>query len=289
MSFNVSSIETVTPPADRLAWLRAEQKRLKREEDAVRAGLLADRESRVGATHYAIVSDRQRTTTDWQGLAKSFSPTEAQIQAYTSTSDYQQIDLVDVPDVWDVLRLLDRHLIVLDSETTGFSPIHDRIVSLAALPGLLVGGEFLPGNSARWVFNPGKPCHPSATAVHGMSDEYLASLPAITPEDGRAIAGVLSDCVIVAHNAPFDIGFVDAALDRLGVKRPDVPVIDTRILSKVIWPGEKATLDAMSERLGVDRSERADGIHDALGDCTLLARCLPAIQVLLQERAGDPL
>lgn len=289
MSLTVTSIETVTPPADRLAWLRAEQRRLKKEEDAVRAGLLADRESRVGATHYAIVSDRQRTSVDWQGLAKSFSPTPAQVEAFTSTSDYQQIDLVDVPDVWDVLSLLDRHLIVLDSETTGFSPIHDRIVSLAALPGLLVGGEFLPGNSARWVFNPGKPCHPSATAVHGMSDEYLASLPAVNMLDALEISDALAGATIVAHNAPFDLGFVNAMLERYDIAPLTNAVIDTRILSKIIWPGEKATLDAMSERLGVDRSERAAGIHDALGDCTLLARCLPAIQNLLQERAGDPL
>ncbi len=284
MSLNVTNIEVITPPADRLAFLRGEQKRLKREEDGIRAGLLADRESRVGLTHYAIVSDRQRKAIDWQGLARSFQPTEAQIEAFTSTSDYQQIDLVDVPRVADVLALLDGPLLVLDSETTGFSPIHDRIVSLAALPGRLVDGGFVPGNSARWVFNPGRPCHPSATAVHGMSDAYLSTLPVISQIDGLAISRVLSDCVIVAHNAPFDIGFVDAALDRLGIERPDVPVIDTRILSKIIWPGEKATLDAMSERLGVDRSERADGIHDALGDCTLLARCLPALRDLLQER-----
>lgn len=284
MSLQVTSIENITPPADRLAFLRAEQKRLKREEDTVRTGLLADRESRVGLTHYAIVSDRQRTTVDWQGLARSFSPTPAQIEAFTSSTDYQQIDLVDVPRVADVLALLEGPLLVLDSETTGFSPIHDRIVSLAALPGRLVDGAFVAGNSARWVFNPGKPCHPSATAVHGMSDAYLSTLPAINPEDGRVIARVLSGCIIVAHNAPFDIGFVDAALDRLGIERPDVPIVDTRILSKVVWPAERATLDAMSERLGVDRSERADGLHDALGDCQLLARCLPALRALLAER-----
>lgn len=284
MSLSVTSIEVVTPPADRLAFLRSEQKRLKKEEDGIRAGLLADRESRVGLTHYAIVSDRQRTNVDWQGLAKSFKPTPAQIEAFTSTIDYQQIDLVDVPRVADVLAPLDGPLLVLDSETTGFSPIHDRIVSLAALQGRLVGGDFVAGNSARWVFNPGRPCHPSATAVHGMSEAYLSTLPVISQIDGLAISRVLSDVTIVAHNSPFDLGFVDAALDRLGIERPDVPVIDTRILSKIVWPGEKATLDAMSERLGVDRSERADGLHDALGDCQLLARCLPALRDLLRER-----
>lgn len=285
MSLSVTSIEVATPPADRLAHLRAEQKRLKKEEETVRSGLLADRESRVGNTHYAIVSDRQRSNTDWQGLARSFSPTEAQIQAFTSTADYRQIDLVDVPDIAEVLRMLDDDLAVIDCETTGFSPIHDRIVSVAALPGLLRDGAYQPGNYVMsWTFNPGKPCHPSATAVHGLSDEYLATLEPIAAIDARQIDYVLYDKVLIAHNAPFDIAFINAAYARFDF--PPLPwrVIDTRILSKIIWPGEKATLDAMAERLGVDRSERADGLHDALGDCHLLARCLPALQQLLRER-----
>lgn len=284
MSLSVTAIENVTPPADRLAWLRAEQKRLKREEEKVREVLLADRESRVGSTHYAIPVDRQRTTTDWQGLAKSFLPTPAQIEAFTSTSDYQQIDLVDVPSIADVLALMERELIVLDCETTGFSPIHDRIVSLAALPGRLADGMFASHNSGKWTFNPGKPCHPSAMAVHGMSDEFLATLPMMKGFDAAEIGCFLTGGTIVAHNAPFDLGFVNTALERFDLPPLANKVIDTRILSKVIWPGEKATLDAMSERLGVDRSERADGIHDALGDCRLLALCLPAIQALLRER-----
>jgi DNA polymerase III epsilon subunit len=284
MSLSVTSIEVATPPADRLAFLRAEQKRLKREEETVRSGLLADRESRVGNTHYAIVSDRQRANVDWQGLARSFKPTEAQIEAFTSTSDYQQIDLVDVPKVADVLGLLGGPLLVLDCETTGFSPIHDRIVSLAALPGRLVEGVFHSHNSGKWTFNPGKPCHPSATAVHGMSDEFLSTLPKVADFEAAEISSFLADFTIVAHNAPFDTGFVNAMLDRFGLPALTNRVIDTRILAKIIWPGEKATLDAMSERLGVDRSERADGLHDALGDCQLLARCLPALRDLLQER-----
>lgn len=282
MSINVSSIETVTPPADRLAWLRAEQKRLKREEDAVRAGLLADRESRVGTSHYAIVSDRQRTTIDWQGLAKSFKPTPAQIEAFTSTSDYQQIDLVDVPSIEDVLRLLDGELIVVDCETTGFSHIHDRLISLGALPRMPEDG-WVWGNSASWTVNPGRPSHPSALAVHGLTDECLSRLDPLTVEIAEEIDAYL-DVTLVAHNAPFDLGFINAELGRHGIKPLTNDILDTRILSKIIWPGQPATLDAMAERLGVDRSERAAGIHDALGDCRLLARCLPAIQNLLRER-----
>lgn len=285
MSLTFSSIEVATPPSDRLAFLRGEQKRLKKEEDTVHAGLLADRESRVGLTHYAIVSDRQRKAIDWQGLARSFQPTEAQIEAFTSTSDYQQIDLVDVPRVADVLALLDGPLLVLDSETTGFSPIHDRIVSLAALPGRLVEGMFHSHNSGKWTFNPGKPCHPSATAVHGLSDEFLSTLPEVADFDAAEISRFLADFTIVAHNAPFDLGFVNAMLERFGLPALTNAIIDTRILAKIVWPGEKATLDAMSERLGVDRSERADGLHDALGDCQLLARCLPALRDLLRERS----
>lgn len=287
MSLTVTSIETVTPLADRLAWLRAEQKRLKKEEEKVRSGLLADRESRVGTSHYAIVSDRQRTTTDWQGLARSLSPTSAQIEAFTSTSDYQQIDLVDVPSIADVLDLLGGELIVVDCETTGFSHIHDRMISLGALPRMPEDG-WVWGNSASWTVNPCKPSHPSALAVHGLTDEYLGRLDPLTYETALEIDAFL-DVTLVAHNAPFDLGFINAELGRHGIAPLANAVIDTRILSKILWPGEKATLDAMSERLGVDRTERAYGVHDALGDCRLLARCLPAIQNLLRERAGDPL
>lgn len=257
----MTALYNVPPPADALAAVRADIKRLKKTEDALRDFLLGDREARVGLNFHAVVSDRQRSTVDWQGLARSLGATEQTIAAYTTTSEYQHVDVESLPSIPALIAALEDELIVVNCETTGLSPVSDRLISLGALPRMPEDG-WVWGNSAAWTVNPGMPSHPRALAVHGLTDEFLSKLEPLTAETAAEIDGYL-DVTLVAHDAPFDVGFINAELGRHGLTALNNPVVDTRIVSKILWPGEKASLDAMAARLGVDVSERAEGIHDS--------------------------
>lgn len=88
MSLSVTSIEIVTPPADRLAHLRKEQRRLKRGEDNIRASLISDRETRGGAHFPAVVSDRVRRTPGWQAVVRKLGAMKPQNAEHTSETTY---------------------------------------------------------------------------------------------------------------------------------------------------------------------------------------------------------
>jgi len=267
-----------TPLPDALFAVRAEIKKLKKTEDALRDQLLAYRESRVGETHFVTVSDRSKKTTDWQGLARALGATEQSIAAYTKETAYQQVDIEDLPSIPALIAALEGPLAVLDTETTGLNPTTDRLISVGILAGAIDGDSFNSGNSGAWTFNPGQPSHPAALAVHGLDDDYLAIFPTFDLFNVIDITLYCDGATVVIHNAPFDLGFLKSEADRIGVPPVDLKaVIDTRLISKIIWPGEKASLDAMAARLGVDVTERQAGIHDAIGDCRILARCVPAL------------
>jgi DNA polymerase-3 subunit epsilon len=98
--------------------------------------------------------------------------------------------------------------IILDTETTGFRP--GGIVSLAAIE--MVDGE-LTGAFAHYHINPKMPCDPGATKVHGLTDEYLATCPTFSNVIGP-LDTFLGASPIIAHNAPFDMGFLEAEYRR---------------------------------------------------------------------------
>lgn len=160
--------------------------------------------------------------------------------------------------------------IVLDTETTGLSAIDgDRIIEIGCVE--LVNRK-LTGNNRHFYLHPeDRAIHEEAQRVHGISIEFLADKPKF-----RAIADDLLDYLqgaeLLAHNAPFDIGFLNEELSRLGrgkiTDRLD-GVIDTLAMAKEMFPGKRNGLDALCDRLGVDNSGR--NFHGALLDAELLA------------------
>jgi DNA polymerase III epsilon subunit family exonuclease len=275
----------VPHPVDALFAVRADIKRLKKTEEVLRVLILTDREARVGVSVFAAASDRHKTTVDWQDLARSKSPTDAEIAAFTKTTSYQQVDLEELPSIPALIAALEGPLAVLDTETTGLNPTVDRLISVGILAGAIEGDIFDAGNSGAWTFNPGQPSHPKALAVHGLTEDHLAQFKAFDLFDVIDMTLYCDGATVVIHNAGFDLGFLKAETDRLGVPQVDLKaVVDTRIISKILWPTEKASLDAMAARLSVDVSEREAGIHDSLGDCRILARCLPPLLAKLRER-----
>ncbi|MBR0649133.1 DNA polymerase III subunit epsilon [Roseomonas terrae] len=158
--------------------------------------------------------------------------------------------------------------IVLDTETTGLEPGQgDRVIEVAAVE--LV--NLLPtGLVFHKLVDPERDIPAEATRVHGFTSADLAGKPRFA-EIAAEMLEFLGDAPIIAHNAPFDFGFLDAELHRCGHPRLDRGrMVDSLMLAKDRYPGMPNSLDALCRRLSVDNSMRSS--HNAILDCRLLAQ-----------------
>lgn len=131
-------------------------------------------------------------------------------------------------------------------------------------------GRMATGRTFHAFFNPQMPMPPEAERVHGHSDAFLADKP-LFGEVAADLLEFLGDAQLVAHNAGFDMRFVNAELARIDL--PAIPmarVVDTVAMARAKFPGSPASLDALCKRFGVDRSHRV--LHGALLDAELLAQ-----------------
>jgi DNA polymerase-3 subunit epsilon len=157
--------------------------------------------------------------------------------------------------------------IVLDTETTGTDHAKgDRIVEIGCVELL---NHIPTGKTYHVYINPEFPVHPGAFAVHGLSNEFLADKPVFA-----AIADEFYDFIrdgrLVIHNAPFDIGFINAEFARTGHPAVSLPdAVDTLIMARRKHPGAANNLDALCSRYGIDNSKRTK--HGALLDSEILA------------------
>jgi len=159
--------------------------------------------------------------------------------------------------------------IIIDTETTGLDPKQGhRIIELAALE---VVDRRSTGRTLHFRLDPEREIDAGATEVHGMTWEDLKGKPRfrdITAEFTEFARG--AEWII--HNAPFDIGFLNAELrlaDLDDCAAIHARVIDTLALAREMFPGKRNSLDALCERFGVDNSHRS--VHGALLDAQLLA------------------
>ncbi|MEY2690611.1 MAG: hypothetical protein RL375_4811 [Pseudomonadota bacterium] len=159
--------------------------------------------------------------------------------------------------------------IVLDTETTGLSPeTGDRIVEIGCLE---IDDRRITQRHLHHYVNPERPNNPEAVKVHGLTDEFLADKPKFATVVDELIELVRGAEVII-HNAPFDIGFLDAEFARLGRgKFADhaARITDSLAMARNIYPGKANSLDALCRRLEVDNTGRT--LHGALLDAQLLA------------------
>lgn len=165
--------------------------------------------------------------------------------------------------------------VVFDTETTGLS-LSDRIVQIA---GLRLAGGRLTGEAFETLVNPGRPIPPGSTRIHGITDAMVADAPDMVAAL-RAFHGFAEDAVLIAHNAPFDMGLLRAAEAETGQHFPN-RVMDTVLLSAMIWgQGAPHSLDAICERLGI--TIPAGLRHTAMGDAQATAQAflkmLPALE-----------
>ena len=157
--------------------------------------------------------------------------------------------------------------IVWDTETTGLDPAEGhRIVEIGAVE--LV--NHLPtGRVYHQYINPERSMPAEAFAVHGIGDEQLRSQP-VFRDIAAAFVDFVGDAKLVAHNAEFDMRFINAELRSAGFAPfPMTVVVDTLAIARRKFPGSQASLDALCRRYGVDTSARKK--HGALLDSELLA------------------
>jgi DNA polymerase III subunit epsilon len=159
--------------------------------------------------------------------------------------------------------------IFLDTETTGLSPASgDRILNLACVEMI---SRKLTQNDFHCYINPERDSHEDALRVHGLTTEFLADKPKF-PEIAQEFLAFVKGAEVIIHNAPFDVGFLDAELQLAGLPKFSSHVskiTDSLAMAKELYPGKRNGLDALCERMGVDNSNRT--LHGALLDAQLLS------------------
>jgi DNA polymerase-3 subunit epsilon len=159
--------------------------------------------------------------------------------------------------------------IVLDTETTGLNPRSgDRIIEIGCVE--LVHRR-LTGNNFHRYINPERDSEEGALAVHGLTTEFLRDKPKFA-DIAAEFRDYLNGAEVIIHNAPFDVGFIDAEFRRLEIppfSQHISNVIDTLAQAKEIHPGKRNSLDSLCERYGISNAHRT--LHGALLDAELLA------------------
>jgi len=158
--------------------------------------------------------------------------------------------------------------IIFDTETTGLDPRSgDRMVEIGCIE---MVNRVATGQVFHAYFNPERDMPIEAERVHGLSAAFLSDKPLFRDRAGELL-DFLADAPLVAHNAQFDFGFLNAELKVCGHQViGDDRMIDTLAIARRRHPGAKHTLDALCSRYGVDRSQRV--LHGALLDAELLAQ-----------------
>jgi DNA polymerase-3 subunit epsilon len=160
--------------------------------------------------------------------------------------------------------------VILDTETTGLEVQRGhRVIEIGCVE--LVQRR-PTGRTFHHYLNPDRAIDEGARAVTGISDEFLLDKPRFA-EIAAEFLEFIDGAEIIAHNAAFDVGFLDGELARTGAQAPRladrVQVLDTLALAREKFPGQRNSLDALCKRLGIDNSHR--GMHGALLDANLLA------------------
>lgn len=157
--------------------------------------------------------------------------------------------------------------VLFDTETTGLDPLTgDRVIEIAAIE---LVNDLPTTNQFHALLDPERDIPMESTRVHGITNAHVEGKPKFADVADKMLE-FFGDAPLVAHNAPFDFGFIDAELARLG--KPALGrarMIDTLVMAKARFPGMPNSLDALCRRFEIDLSARTT--HNALLDCKLLA------------------
>lgn len=164
-----------------------------------------------------------------------------------------------------VIQYLNKGVVVLDTETTGFSRVNDRIIEFAGVK--YVDGKLADKLSI--LINPCKRIHPSAIKVHGITNEMVKDLPPEKEFVTKISNFLKGQHYIVGHNIKFDLDFIDAMFQRNG-KSFSCTYIDTLQLSREMYPGMGHKLSEMADFFDI----KSNGYHRALNDVDVTLQLL---------------
>lgn len=160
--------------------------------------------------------------------------------------------------------------IVLDTETTGLEVSQGhRIIEIGCVE--LIDRK-LTGRHYHQYIQPHRDIDDGALAVHGITQQFLADKPPFE-QIAESFLSFIDGADLIIHNAPFDVGFIDAELKRVDPEGPSTAsrctIIDSLTLARTKHPGQRNSLDALCQRYEVDNSSRS--LHGALLDAEILA------------------
>jgi DNA polymerase-3 subunit epsilon len=172
--------------------------------------------------------------------------------------------------------------VVFDTETTGLDPYQGhRLVEIGCIE---LVNRFPTGQTFHRYLNPERDMPSEAFAIHGLSHDFLQSKP-LFANIAVDLLTFIGDAALIAHNAVFDLGFLNAELER--VKRAAIPrdrLVDTLLLARRKYPGGSNRLDDLCARFGIDNSRRTK--HGALLDAELLAEVYVELVDARQAQLG---
>lgn len=182
----------------------------------------------------------------------------------------------------DKLKIDEAVFTFLDVETTGLSPRTARVCEVAAVN--FRGPERL--GSLAELINPGGPIPLEVSRIHGITDPMVKDSPPFGAVAPRLLA-LLENSVIVAHNAEFDLGFLEAEFERVGLRFPKLRVVDTLALARKNWKFASYRLGNIAAELGIPNGNW----HRALGDVemtrAIFERFLPLLRSGGAATVGD--
>jgi CBS domain-containing protein len=188
--------------------------------------------------------------------------------------------------------LLSLNVVALDSETTGLLVANDRVLQIGAVP--VRDGRILSEENWETLVNPGIPIPPKNSEIHGITDDMVADAKSFAAV-AEPLQKMLSNTVVVGHHIDFDIAIFDHEFRRIGKRFAAPRVLDTSCLARIANPhlGDYS-LDAVSERFGIEIENRHSALGDAHAAAVLYLKLIPMLRekgiltLAEAERLSDP-
>lgn len=192
--------------------------------------------------------------------------------------EYYDFDLFNFADKSIDLdrKLSDLTYTVFDTETTGLEPSNgDEIIQIGATR--IVNNRLLRQEVFDQIIDPERPLKPESIPIHGITEDMVRGKPSIDVVL-PAFHEFCEDTVLIAHNAAFDMRFLQLKEERTGI-RFSQPVLDTLLLSAVVHPNQEShKLDVILERLGIKIDSRHNALEDALATAAVFLKLVPLLE-----------
>ncbi|HUW68781.1 MAG TPA: 3'-5' exonuclease [bacterium] len=193
-----------------------------------------------------------------------------------------RVSRLSTDDIDALLSTLGRvRFVAIDFETTGLSPDQDRVVEVGAIAFHMeqADDEWIAIEEGRYetLVNPQRPIPPEVSAIHGIDDLAVSMAPTFAQVAGKLLP-FLEGSILVAHNAPFDMGFLLAETVRAGIEKPANPAYDTVAIAKTAISGLPSySLKALAASFGLEQTAAHRGGDDARVCKELFVRCVNLI------------